>query len=99
MRGLYRVEQCSFLLLSLVEDGAGVGVDQDVFALGLESLVEVGLAVELGVARHVCGELCWMWDMNGSMYVYCSPNAAMKTKEEGRSRRREDQEDLAFSYA
>ena len=45
------------ILLSLVEDGAAVGVDENVFALGLERLVEVGLAVELGVAGH-CGGGC-----------------------------------------
>ena len=41
-------------LLGLVQDGARVGVDEDVFVLGSKSLVEVGLAVELDVGRHVC---------------------------------------------
>ena len=40
------------LLLCLVNDCTRVGVDEDVSPLGLESLVEVALVVELGVGRH-----------------------------------------------
>ena len=52
------------LLLGLVKDVAGVGVDQDVFALGSDRLVEIGLAVELGVGRHRVSEdcNCLKWD-------------------------------------
>lgn len=40
-------------LFRLVKNAAGVGVDEDVFALGFKSFVEVGLAVQLGVGRHL----------------------------------------------
>lgn len=40
------------LLLSLGRRGALVAVNEDVFVLLLDGLVEVGLAVELSVGRH-----------------------------------------------
>ena len=40
------------LLLSFGKDLVRVGVDQDIFALGGDGLVEIVLAVKLGVGRH-----------------------------------------------
>lgn len=47
------------LLFSLWKDLVGVCVDQDIFALGGDGLVEVGLAVKLGVRRHF--ECLYFW--------------------------------------
>lgn len=55
-------------------------MDQDIFALGLEGLVEVGLAVELGVSGHVGGS--FGMNMCEKVCMCCSPNSAMKTKEQ-----------------
>jgi hypothetical protein len=41
------------LLLSLGGRRALVAVNEDVFVLLLDGLVELGLAVELGVGRHI----------------------------------------------
>jgi hypothetical protein len=45
--------QFNALLLGLVKYLVGVCVDQNIFALRGDGLVEVGLAVELGMGRHV----------------------------------------------
>lgn len=48
------------VLLSLFEDLARVGVDQNIFARSLDGLVEVSLAVELGVGRHFEMLIYWI---------------------------------------